>query len=170
VAILLAFSDCRKALTFHRAQPIILQPAFNAATAVGPAAAGVTYAAFGPAWCFTLNGLSFIAVIVALLMMRIRPQAEPARRASAAGDLMEGLRYVAAHPIIRALIGLVGVLSLFGVSLFTLLPAWAVEVLRGDAATLGWLQSARGAAAQYIGEPQTVVVSALISLGAAVLA
>jgi MFS family permease len=120
---------------------------FNGATAVGPAAAGVTYAALGPGWCFTLNGVSFIAVIVALLMMRITPQAVPARRVSAAGDLMEGLRYVVAHPIIRALIGLVGVLSLFGVSLFTLLPAWAIEVLGGDAATLGWLQSARGAGA-----------------------
>ena len=120
---------------------------FNAATAVGPAVAGVTYAAFGPGWCFTLNGVSFIAIIVALLMMQIRPQAVPARRVSAASDVMEGLRYVVAHPVIRALIGLVGVLSLFGVSLFTLMPAWAVEVLGGDAATLGWLQSARGAGA-----------------------
>lgn len=120
---------------------------FNAATAVGPAVAGVTYAAFGPAWCFTLNGVSFIAIIVALLMMRIRPQAARARRVSAASDLMEGLRYVVAQPVIRALIGLVGVLSLFGVALFTLMPAWAVEVLSGDAATLGWLQSARGAGA-----------------------
>jgi MFS family permease len=79
--------------------------------------------------------------------MRIQLQGAPPRRASAASDLMEGLRYVVAHPIIRALIGLVGVLSLFGVSLFTLMPAWAVKVLSGDAATLGWLQSARGAGA-----------------------
>jgi MFS family permease len=117
---------------------------FNAATAVGPAVAGITYAVFGPAWCFALNGLSFIAVIVALLMMRIEPQAAPARRSSAAGALMEGLRYAVAHPIIRLLIGLVGLISLFGMSFVTLLPAWAVTVLHGDAATLGWLQSGRG--------------------------
>ena len=52
-----------------------------------------------------------------------------------------------AHPVIRALMGLIGVISLFGISLFTLMPAWAVEILGGDAATLGWLQSARGAGA-----------------------
>jgi len=127
---------------------------FNAATAVGPAVAGVTYAAFGPAWCFTLNGISFIAIIVALLMMQIRPQAVPARRVSAASEVMEGLRYVVAQPVIRALIGLVGVLSLFGVSLFALMPAWAVQVLGGDAATLGWLQSARGAGADGLGKLQ----------------
>ena len=117
---------------------------FNAATAVGPAVAGITYAVFGPAWCFTLNGLSFIAVIVALLMMRIEPQAAPARRSSAAGELIAGLRYAVAHPIIRLLIGLIGLISLFGLSFATLLPAWAVTVLRGDATTLGWLQSGRG--------------------------
>ncbi len=122
---------------------------FNAATAVGPAVAGITYAAFGPAWCFTLNGLSFIAVIVALLMMRLKLQAAPARRSSAAGDLIEGLRYVIAHRMIRALIGLVGLISLFGMSFVTLLPAWAVTVMHGDAATLGWLQSGRGVGALF---------------------
>lgn len=122
---------------------------FNAATAVGPAVAGITYAVFGPAWCFTLNGLTFIAVIVALLMMRIKPQAAPARRSSAAGDLIEGLRYVVAHRMIRTLIGLVGLISLFGMSFVTLLPAWAVTVMHGDAATLGWLQSGRGVGALF---------------------
>jgi len=122
---------------------------FNAATAVGPAAAGITYAAFGPAWCFTLNGLSFIAVIVALLMMRLKLQAAPARRSTAAGDLIEGLRYLIGHRMIRALIGLVGLISLFGMSFVTLLPAWAVTVMHGDAATLGWLQSGRGVGALF---------------------
>ena len=120
---------------------------FNSATAVGPAVAGITYAAFGPAWCFTINGVSFIAVIVALLMMQIHLPAAPVRHASAASDLMEGLRYVVAHPIIRVLIGLIGLISLFGMSFVTLLPAWAVTALHGDAATLGWLQSGRGAGA-----------------------
>ena len=120
---------------------------FNSATAVGPAVAGITYAAFGPAWCFTINGLTFIAVIAALLMMQIHLPAAPVRHASAASDLMEGLRYVVAHPIIRVLIGLIGLIGLFGVSFLTLMPAWAVTVLHGDAATLGWLQSGRGVGA-----------------------
>jgi MFS family permease len=120
---------------------------FNTATAIGPAVAGLTYALVGPAWCFTLNGLSFIAVIVALLMMRIAPRVAPARRASAWADLQEGLRYIVRTPTIRTLIGLVGVTALFGVSSATLFPAWAVDVLGGDATTTGLLQSARGVGA-----------------------
>lgn len=120
---------------------------FNTATAIGPAVAGLTYALVGPAWCFTLNGLSFIAVIVALLMIKIAPRAAAPRRASAWADLQEGLRYIIRTPAIRTLIGLVGVTSLFGVSSATLFPAWAVNVLGGDATTTGLLQSARGVGA-----------------------
>jgi len=117
---------------------------FNAATAVGPAIAGLAYAAFGPAWCFTINGLSFIAVIVALLMMHIQPQPVRARTASTLVDLKEGLSYTAAHSVIRVLILVASVASLFGLGYVTLLPAWAVNVLGGDSATNGFLQSARG--------------------------
>jgi MFS family permease len=120
---------------------------FNTASAIGPAVAGLTYALVGPAWCFTLNGLSFIAVIVALLMIQMAPRASAPRRASAWADLQEGLRYIVRTPAIRTLIGLVGVTSLFGVSSSTLFPAWAVDVLGGDATTTGLLQSARGAGA-----------------------
>jgi len=117
---------------------------FNSAAAVGPAVAGVTYALLGPAWCFTINGLSFIAVIVALAMMDIKPQAVRARATSALADLKEGLRYVAAHPTIRLLIIVAAVTSLFGMGYATLLPAWAVAILHGNSATNGFLQSARG--------------------------
>jgi MFS family permease len=117
---------------------------FNTGTAIGPAVAGVTYALVGPAWCFMLNGLSFIAVIVALLMIRIAPRPASTRRASAWAALLEGLRYIARDPAIRTLMGLVGVTALFGVSSATLFPAWAVSVLGGDATTAGLIQSARG--------------------------
>jgi MFS family permease len=117
---------------------------FNSATAVGPAVAGLTYAALGPAWCFTINGISFIAVIVALLMMKIKPQPLRAQVTSALADLKEGLRYVASHHIIRMLIVMVAVTSLFGIGYATLLPAWAVTILHGDSTTNGFLQSARG--------------------------
>jgi MFS family permease len=117
---------------------------FNSATAVGPAIAGVTYALLGPAWCFTINGISFIAVIVALLMMRIKPQPPRARVTSALDDLTEGLRYVGAHPIIRLLIVAAAFITLFGQGYVTLLPAWAVSILHGDSVTNGFLQSARG--------------------------
>jgi preprotein translocase subunit SecF len=66
----------------------------HAATVVGPAVAGLTYAWLGPGWCFTINGLSFIAVIVALLMMRLKPQPLPSKKRSAIGDIKAGLEYV----------------------------------------------------------------------------
>jgi MFS family permease len=117
---------------------------FNSATAVGPAVAGVTYAAFGPALCFTLNGISFLAVIGALLLMKLVPWSPPARRASTRADVKEGVQYVIAQPMIATLIGLIAVTSLFGISFVTLFPAWAVTVLHGDATANGLMQSARG--------------------------
>ncbi len=118
---------------------------FNTATALGPALAGVTYALLGPAWCFMINGLSFLAVIAALLaMMNLNPQPLPVERNSTLVDLKEGLGYVVSHPIIRILIGLVGMTALFSISFTALFPAWAVRILHGDARTNGFLQSARG--------------------------
>jgi len=117
---------------------------FNIATVVGPSVAGLTYAAFGPAWCFTLNGISFIAVIVALLLMRIKPVVQPLRRATVLADLTEGLRYVFTHSLILSLIGSIGLVSIFGVGMMTLLPAWATDILHGNVTTNGWLVSARG--------------------------
>lgn len=117
---------------------------FNLATATGPAIAGLAYALIGPAWCFMLNGLSFLAVIAALLRMRIVPRPHAPRRASAWTELRAGMRYLAAQKAVRTLIALVGATSLFGISFATLFPAWAVDVLGGDATTNGLLLSARG--------------------------
>ena len=117
---------------------------FNIATVVGPSVAGLTYAAIGPAWCFTLNGLSFIAVIIALLLMRIKLEAQPARRPAALAELGVGIRYVLKNRMILSLIGSVGIVSIFGIGMMNLLPAWAKDVLHGDVTTNGWLVSARG--------------------------
>jgi MFS family permease len=91
-----------------------------------------------------LNGLSFLAVITALLQMRIAPQGQPTRRGSAWAQLGEGIRYIAAEKTIRTLIVLVASMSFFGIAAVTLFPAWAVRVLGGDATTNGLLLSARG--------------------------
>ncbi len=117
---------------------------FNLAIAVGPAVAGVTYALFGPAWCFMINGFSFLAVIAALLMMNVRPAPRAVSGASAWQDLKDGFVYVLGHRMIRTLILIVMITGLFGSSVFVLIPAWAVDILRGNATTNGWLQSARG--------------------------
>lgn len=117
---------------------------FNSATAVGPAVAGITYAALGPAWCFVINGISFIAVIIALLKMKLKPWIAPIKKGSAIGDLKIGLKYVVNHSTIRVLILGLGVASLFGMGFVTLIPAWSVEILKGDVTTNGLLISSRG--------------------------
>ena len=117
---------------------------FNAATVVGPAVAGLTYTLLGPAWSFTLNGLSFIAVITALRLMKLERVTPPPRNSSTLAELKDALAFVARHRVIRTLIGLTGVSSLVGLGFATLLPAWAVNILGGDATTNGLLQSARG--------------------------
>jgi MFS family permease len=120
---------------------------FNAATVVGPAVGGLAYAAFGPGWCFAINGASFVAVIAALLAMHLGPAPASAPRRGVRIQVVEGLRAIAAERRILALIVLVALSSLFGFSIVTLMPAWAVKVLGGDATTNGLLQSARGAGA-----------------------
>ncbi len=117
---------------------------FNLATTTGPAMAGVMYNLVGPAWCFMLNGISFLAVIGALWRMRITSSPVAPRNASAWRDLREGLSYIVHEPVVRTLIVLVGATSCFGISFATLFPAWAVRILGGDATTTGLLQSARG--------------------------
>jgi MFS family permease len=117
---------------------------FNLATVVGPAVSGLVYAWLGPAWCFTLNGLSFIAVMVALSLMQLTGQVAPRRPTAALDDLKEGLSYVLSTPVIRSLILVAAIISLFGFSFMTLVPAWAVKILAGDATTNGWLLTARG--------------------------
>lgn len=117
---------------------------YNTASAVGPAVAGMTYALVGPAWCFALNGISFLAVIAALLRMKLKPTEAPLRSGSGLASLVEGLRYMRSTPIVLTLVGVVAVSSVFGLAYYTLLPAWAVTILGGDARTNGLLLSARG--------------------------
>jgi MFS family permease len=118
---------------------------FNTATALGPAVAGLVYALFGPGWCFTVNGISFIAVIVALRRMQLKPAARSAERKPMMAEFREGILYVVRHDVVRVLIAIVAINSMFSLSLNTLVPAWSVAILGGDAATNGFLYSARGA-------------------------
>jgi MFS family permease len=116
----------------------------NMATVLGPAIAGLTYAAFGPAWCFTINGLSFIAVILALSLMKLPPFQPVSRQISIRTEVGQGFAYIARKPIIRTIIFNLGILSLAGLGFVTLLPVWAVDVLGGDSTTNGFLHTARG--------------------------
>jgi MFS family permease len=120
---------------------------FNMSSVVGPAVAGVVYMVLGPAWCFMVNGLSFIAVIIALLLMKVKPNHISHKQTSALSSLKEGVRYVLREPVILTLMCLVAVTAMFGFAYTTLIPAWAVTILDGDATTNGLLHSARGVGA-----------------------
>ncbi|MBW6472446.1 MAG: MFS transporter [Anaerolineaceae bacterium] len=118
---------------------------FNLGTIVGPAVAGLIYAWLGPAWCFTINGISFLGVIAALLMMNVPPRKITALKKSPFSDLKDGLRFAVGHVEIRYLLINLAAVAMFSFSLMTLMPDWANTVLKGDVTTNGLLLSARGA-------------------------
>lgn len=119
---------------------------FNTANIVGPAAGGLIYAWVGPGWCFTFNGLSFIAVILALVWIRL-PHFAPPPRQNALADLKEGFQFIHDNALVRFMIFSIGLVSTFAFSLLTLIPAWAANVLGGDVRTNGILMAARGSGA-----------------------
>lgn len=120
---------------------------FNLARVVGPAIGGVILAAVGAAWCFFLNGLSFVAVLIALAGMRLNEAARPIRTRHFTEEIAEGLRYVWESSVVRALVAMVAVTSLFGFSYSVLLPAYAVDVLGVGETGLGALTAAVGVGA-----------------------
>jgi MFS family permease len=117
---------------------------FNSAVVLGPAFGGLIYAWVGPGWCFTINGISFIAVIIALLLMKLKPFVPTKTNGSTFSDVKEGLKYVINHSALRMMISNLFVTTVFGLGIAALIPAWAVVVLGGDATTNGFLLAARG--------------------------
>jgi len=116
----------------------------NGARVVGPAVAGVLMASVGVTWCFILNGVSFIAVIVGLAMMRLPTFVPPAKPHSTGRHILEGFRYVAGHRPLRILLLLFGVVGVFGWSYSVLLPAYATDILHVGESGYGVLLSANG--------------------------
>ena len=117
---------------------------FNSAVVIGPAMGGLAYALVGPGWCFTLNAISFIAVISALLLMRVQPFTESKNRRVSLQDMAAGLVFVAKNRVVLLITLTIGIASIFGIGLMTLMPAWAVEILHGGPQTNGLILSARG--------------------------
>ena len=117
---------------------------FNLARVVGPAIGGAVLAAVGATWCFALNGLSFLAVLVALLMMKLPKTHQEVRTDPITLQIAEGIKYVWQTPVVRTATAVVMVASLFGFSYAVLLPAYAVDVLHVGEAGLGALNTAVG--------------------------
>jgi MFS family permease len=120
---------------------------FNAARIAGPAIAGMLLAKVGEAWCFFLNGVSYIAVIVGLLMMRLRPFIRRAVEASMLAHFMEGYRYVRSIRPIYALLIMLGIVSVVAMPYVVLMPIFADQILHRGARGLGILMGISGGGA-----------------------
>ncbi len=119
---------------------------FNLARIVGPSLAGALIAVVGEGVCFALNAVSFGAVLTSLLLMEI-PQRPPRVNAHAFDEIADGYRYSFGNPRIRTALMLVGVSSCFGAAYLSLLPAFARDLLHGDATSYGTLMTSVGVGA-----------------------
>ena len=119
----------------------------NGARLVGPAIAGLVIGAVGEGWCFLIDGVSYIAVIASLLLMRIKPLERRLNRTSMLEQMREGWDYVRTFRPIRTILLLFSLISLMGYPYAVLMPVFASEVLHGGAYTLGWLTTASGVGA-----------------------
>jgi MFS family permease len=133
----------------------------NGARMVGPAVAGLLLAWAGVPVCFLVNGLSFVAVLAALMGMKVQPRPPAAQRQHLLHELWEGVTYAFGFGPIRALLLLLSLVSLMGMSYLVLLPLFATDVLGGGAETLGLLTAGPGVgalmAALFLASRKTVL-------------
>ncbi len=119
----------------------------NSARVIGPALGGILLAVFGAAWCFTINGISFLAVIIGLWAMRVQPHQPLIQMESPWNLLVSGLHYVSRQIDLGGLLLLSLIFSIFGLSYATILPAFVEQVLHQGAASYGWVNAAVGGGA-----------------------
>ena len=119
---------------------------FNGARIVGPAIAGILVASIGEGWCFFANGVSYIAVIVGLMLMRVQQRPKPPQ-GSHLQHIIEGFRFARSAAPIRAILLLLGVVSLVGMPYSVLMPIFADKILHGGARGLGILMGSTGVGA-----------------------
>src|SRR4051794_7178579 len=115
----------------------------NGARLVGPAAAGAVIAATGEAWCFVIDAVSYLAVVAALLAMRLPRRQRPVA-GSVGRHLVEGFRYAFGFAPVRALLLLLALVSFAAMPQSVLLPVFAGDVLGGGPSTLGLLTGMSG--------------------------
>jgi MFS family permease len=119
----------------------------NSARLIGPSIAGVLIASFGEGICFFINGLSYIAVIVSLLMMKITPKMSHTRRSHVFKELKDGISYAAHFPPIKHILLTLASISFIASPYMVLMPVFAKDILHGGPEILGWLMSAAGCGA-----------------------
>ena len=116
---------------------------FNAARMIGPAVAGFIIAKWGEAFCFLFNALSYVAVLISLLLMRV-PHTPVTNKQTLTSDIMDGFRYVKRTTPVRVMLQLLGSFGIAGFSFSVLLPVFADQIFLRGAAGLGWLMTALG--------------------------
>jgi MFS family permease len=142
---------------------------FNAARLIGPSIAGLIIAASSEGWCFLIDGVSFFAVLIALLQMQgIRQTHRATDGVGVAAQFRDGLRYVYHFRPIRSLMLLLALVSLLGVPFSVLMPVFANDVLGGGPHTLGFLMTATGCGA-LIGALWLASRRTVVGLGRAIL-
>jgi MFS family permease len=145
----------------------------NGTRLIGPAIAGVVIAAVGEAWCFLIDGISYIAVIISLLAMRIERSGSQRLKKRVLDELAEGWRYVTDSPAIRSILLVLGLVSIVGMPFTVLVPIMAGNVLQGGPHTMGFLIGMSGvgalASAIALALRKTVVgLGRMIAISAAV--
>ncbi|WP_017652253.1 MFS transporter [Fortiea contorta] len=146
----------------------------NGARLIGPAVGGLLIANIGIAYCFLVDGLSYIAVIAALLAMKIKAKKTPVNSKNVLQQVKEGFVYAFSFPPIRSILLLSALVSLMGMQNTTLVPIFAKEILKGGAETLGFLMAASGVGALtggiYLATRQTILgIGKLIALAPGIL-
>ncbi|MEO6785193.1 MAG: MFS transporter, partial [Chthoniobacteraceae bacterium] len=119
----------------------------NGARIIGPAVAGVVMARFGIALCYFIDGISFIAVLIGLLAMRLPKHVRKTHAGSKLEHALGGFRYVWSHPRVLTILALFGVVGIFGWSYSVLMPAFAHDVLHLGERGYGLLLGATGVGA-----------------------
>jgi MFS family permease len=120
---------------------------FNGARIVGPAVAGILVASIGEGWCFFANAVSYIAVIIGLLLMKLPPRFHRPPLGSPLEHIIEGFRFVRRTAPIRAILLLLGLVSLVAMPYTVLMPVFADKILHGGARGLGILMGVTGVGA-----------------------
>ncbi len=125
---------------------------FNLSRFVGPAVAGLIIAIYGVAAAFMVNGLSYLALIAVMLIVRLNPSAEQSGKARHVWrEMGEGINYILGNPAIRALLMIIAVASVFGRGALEMMPAFADAVFERGSGGLAALTSAIGAGAVISG-------------------
>ena len=143
----------------------------NLARVVGPAIAGILIASVGLAVCFLINGLSFLAVLAVLMMMRAEELRPTPLAPRMPGQLRQGLRYVRASPVIRTILVMMVIIGTFTYEFSVSLPLFAEVTFRQGQATYAAMTAAMGlgavvgglyTASQGIGSPRRLTIASLL--------